>query len=108
MLVVETEEEERSFIILDMKRLYHKMIEEVDTWWAFNSKQIILREAKFDFDVGGLQEKIKEKASELQEGSKERTTYHSDFLMISYIGVSKSFASMIARRQTKLEAKVHI
>ena len=49
MLVVEAEEEERAFIILDMKRLYHKSIDdEVDTWWAFNSKQIILRESKFD------------------------------------------------------------
>jgi len=72
MLVVEAEEEERAFIILDMKRLYHKMIdEEVDTWWAFNSKQIILREAKFDFDVGGLQEKFKEKASEYKKDPKK-------------------------------------
>ena len=68
MLVVEAEEEERAFIILDMKRLYHKSIDdEVDTWWAFNSKQIILRESKFDFDVGGLQEKFKERANDCKK-----------------------------------------
>ena len=72
MLVIETEKEERDFIITDTKRLYHKTIDdEVDTWWAFNSKRIIVRESKFDFDVGGLQGKFKERTNDCKRDPKK-------------------------------------
>ena len=67
-LVIETGLEERHFVIMTMTRLYKKTIDDdTDTWWAFNLKRIILREANFDIEVAGLYVKINEKVKSIRK-----------------------------------------
>ena len=72
-LIVSLEDIEENFIIINMKPLSKKEIDgEKDNWWAFNAKQIILREKLFDWNAGGLLQYFREKRAEVLKNPKKQ------------------------------------
>ena len=108
-LVVCLEDVEERFIILNMKRLANKEIDDdKDNYWAFNTKQIILREKLFDWDAGGLNQAFREKRAEVLKDAKKQQGKTSMIVMIAHIALLKNFEKKIARRQKAVDDKIRI
>ena len=79
---------------------------EKDNWWAFNAKQIILREKLFDWNAGGLLSYFREKRAEVLKDTKKQHGKNLLIVLISNIALLKNFEKKIARRQKTVDDKV--
>ena len=96
---------EERFIILNIKRLVNKEIDDdKDNYWAFNTKQIILK----DWNAGGLNQAFREKRAEVLKDPKKQQGKTSKMLMLEHIAFLKNFEKKIARRQKAVDDKVRI
>ena len=66
---------------MNMKRLNNKVIDDdKDNHWAFNFKQIILKEKLFDWNAGGLHQSFRDKRAEVLKDTKKQQSKCQQFL----------------------------